>query len=432
MDRMSNHNNDNELELARFAEYLLSKRLVPERNAKFYVQWTRRFLERAPANSSLGLQDRLQIFIDDIRKQGIEDWQVSQAERAIRMFFHNFQKGTEWNRPFAPSACLAPDGTVSKIAALQKLRECLRLRHYSYRTEQTYVDWVNRFFDYIQAGGIPTGVTPQAVRDFLAHLATVRHVGAATQNQAFSALLFFTGEVMGIELGDMREGVRAKQGKKLPLVLSVQETRDLLTAMTGQARLMAELIYGGGLRVMECCRLRVKDVDFEGGLVFVRAGKGDKDRSTLLPERGRAELRDHLRSVKMLFEKDRAAKVGPVWLPDALAIKYPAAGIEWAWQWVFPSAQLSTDPRGGAIRRHHVSDVVIQNAVRTAVQKANIAKPASVHTLRHSFASHLLLRGVDIRQIQDYLGHANVETTMIYTHVVKDLRTAPKSPLDEL
>jgi integron integrase len=318
------------------------------------------------------------------------------------------------------------------MTALQKLRECLRLRHYSYRTEQTYVDWVSRYFDYTHSTGCPMGVTPQTVRDFLAHLATVRHVSAATQNQAFSALLFFTGEVMGMELGDLRQGVRAKQGKRLPLVLSVQETRDLLSVMTGTARIMAELIYGGGLRVMECCRLRVKDIDFEGGLVFVRAGKGDKDRSTLLPERGRTELREHLRSVKALFDKDRASKVGPVWLPDALSTKYPAAGLEWAWQWVFPSAQLSTDPRVGAIRRHHVSDVVIQHAVRAAVQKASIAKPASVHTLRHSFASHLLLRGVDIRQIQDYLGHVNVETTMIYTHVVKDLRTAPKSPLDEL
>ena len=429
---MRNNNDDNELELSRFAEYLLVKQLAPERNAKFYVQWVRRFLQRSPVDGALGLQDRLQVYIDDLRKQGTEDWQVSQAERAIRLFFHNFQKETEWSRPFSPSVFQPNEGIVSKDAALQKLRECLRLRHYSYRTEQTYVDWLSRYFDYLFQTGSPCEVTQQTVRDFLAHLAVVRHVGASTQNQAFSALLFFSGEVLGLELGDLREGVRAKQGKRLPLVLSIQETRDLLASMTGTARLMAELIYGGGLRVMECCRLRVKDIDFDGGLVFVRAGKGDKDRSTLLPERLKPQLRDHLMSIKELHVQDRAAAVGPVWLPDALATKYPNAGLEWAWQWVFPSAQLSTDPRAGAIRRHHISDVPIQNAVRAAVQKANIAKPASVHTLRHAFATHLLLKGVDIRQIQDYLGHVNVETTMIYTHVVKDLRTAPKSPLDEL
>jgi integron integrase len=210
------------------------------------------------------------------------------------------------------------------------------------------------------------------------------------------------------------------------------ETVALLDAMSGTPRLMAGLIYGGGLRVTECCELRVKDLDFDQGLVVVRRGKGDKDRSTLLAEFGREELRAQLRESKALHESDRRAGLAGVWMPDALDRKYPNAGRELAWFWVFPSRTLSTDPRAGVVRRHHLTDSVVQKAVKAAALNARIHKPVSVHTLRHSFATHLLLNGVDIRQIQDYLGHANVETTMIYTHVVKDLRNPPRSPLDIL
>jgi integron integrase len=195
---------------------------------------------------------------------------------------------------------------------------------------------------------------------------------------------------------------------------------------------MAKTLYGGGLRVMECCRLRVKDLDFDNSLIFVRARKGDKDRSTLMAESVKTDLRAHLKRVQELHSKDLAAGAGEVWLPGALAIKYPKAPREWGWQYVFPSKQLSVDPRSGKVRRHHVSDMVLQMAVRKAVQAAQIVKPASIHTLRHSFATHLLLNGVDIRQIQEYLGHQNVENTMIYTHVVKDLRHPVTSPLDLL
>ena len=239
-------------------------------------------------------------------------------------------------------------------------------------------------------------------------------------------------EVLNLELGALAEGVRARQGHRLPVALSVEETGRLLSSMKGTARLMAWVIYGGGLRVMECCRLRVKDLDFENRLVFVRGGKGDKDRSTLLAEATCPALREHLESVRKYYEEDRRAGVGGVWLPEALGRKYPKAGTEWGWQWVFPSQTLSTDPRAGVVRRHHVSDVMIQKAVRDAALRAGIHKPTSVHTLRHSFATHLLLNGVDLRQIQDYLGHASVETTMIYTHVVKDFRNPAKSPLDLL
>ena len=275
-------------------------------------------------------------------------------------------------------------------------------------------------------------ITCDCIKDFLAYLATRRNVAASTQNQAFGALLFLCREILHLEIGDLDHAVRAKRGSKLPVVLTVVEVQKVLESMEGTARLMAEIIYGGGLRVMECCRLRVKDLDFDNNLVFVREGKGDKDRSTLMAESVKEPLRKHLERVKELHEEDLAAGAGDVWLPHALAIKYPKAGTAWGWQYVFPSAKLSPDPRGGKIRRYHASDGFLQTAVRTAVQEAGIVKPASVHTLRHSFATHLLLQGVDIRQIQEYLGHAHVETTMIYTHVVKDMRAPAISPLDAM
>jgi len=317
---------------------------------------------------------------------------------------------------------------------LELVRTRLRTRHYSCRTEQTYIDWVRRFFEYLstrQGQSLPS-VSVDDVRDFLTHLAVQRHVSASSQNQAYSALLFMCREVLQLDITGLTPTVRARRGPRLPVVLSVPETADLLGAMSGSARLMAGLIYGGGLRVSECCELRIKDIDFEQGLIFVRSGKGDKDRATLLPEASREDLRVHLQKVAVLHALDRRASLAGVWLPDALERKYPNAGKELGWFWVFPSHVLSTDPRAGIVRRHHISDSVIQKAVKAAVLQAGIHKPASVHTLRHSFATHLLLGGVDIRQIQEYLGHANVETTMVYTHVVRDLRTPARSPLDLL
>jgi len=225
---------------------------------------------------------------------------------------------------------------------------------------------------------------------------------------------------------------RAKRGQRLPVVLSIPETAALLAAIRGLPQVMAGVIYGGRLRVSECCELRVKDIDFDQGLVFVRSGKGNRDRSTLLAEFGRDELRAQLRKAEALHQTDCKSGLAGVWMPDALDRKYPNAGRELGWFWVFPSHTLSTDPRVGVVRRHHLSESVIKKAVNAAAVEAKIHKPVSVHTLRHCFATHLLLNGVDIRQIQEYLGHANVETTMIYTHVVKELRNPARSPLDML
>ena len=350
-----------------------------------------------------------------------------------RLNFVNFLQRMDWHRQ-PTSAVVDEQGRTGPLAALEQMRSRLRTRHYAYRTEVSYVDWARRFLAYVaeQQGGQHPRVESGSVRDYLTHLAVRRRVSASTQNQALCAILFLCREVLGVNVEDLSGTVRAKRGIHLPVVMSLPETAAVLEAMCGTTWLMAALIYGGGLRVSECCELRIKDIDFDQGLIVVRSGKGDKDRSTLRAEGGREELRAQLHRSEAIYQADRKSRLAGVWLPDALDRKYPNAGRELGWFWVFPSETLSTDPRAGVVRRHHLSDSVIQKAVKAAVRKAKIHKPVSVHTLRHCFATHLLLNGVDIRQIQEYLGHASVETTMIYTHVVKELRNPARSPLDIL
>ena len=458
---------ENEMGLEEFGEFLLRRRIVPEKNAKFYVAWVRKFLGQT-ADPKLSMEERIEDFVEGLRQEGgREEWQVEQAERAVKTFFHAFRDGAGLEE--RPAARVERDaaGRVAVAEVLAATRELLRTKHYSYRTEQTYLGWIGQFLEYQggmgtriqesefriqkeekragssisnnqcpmsndQQGAGKVVVDGQGVKSFLTHLATRRRVSAGTQNQAFSALTFLCREVLRLPETDLDAGVRAKATSRLPAVLSTEETARLLEAMSGTARLMAEVTYGGGLRVMECCRLRVKDVDFENDLLFVRDGKGGKDRSTLLAKSVKERLREHLARVRVLHEQDLAAGAGEARLPDALERKYPQAGREWGWQFVFPAQNLSVDPRGGKVRRHHASDAMLQRAVKEAVAKAGIDKPVSVHTLRHSFATHLLLAGVDLRQIQELLGHASVETTMIYTHVVKNLRAPATSPLDVL
>lgn len=269
-------------------------------------------------------------------------------------------------------------------------------------------------------------------KNFLSHLALQERVSASTQNQAFNAILFLFRHVLCKDIGNMAETVHAKRGQKLPVVFSVEEIRKLLACLTGRDLLVAGLLYGSGLRLMELARLRVKDVDMDLNTLTVRSGKGDKDRTTILPATVKELLKNHLINVKKLHESDLANGHGDVHLPDALGKKYPNAGTEWAWQYVFPANNLSVDPRSGKVRRHHISDTAIQDVIKKAIRKADIPKFATVHTLRHSFATHLLMNGVNIREVQELLGHKNVETTMIYTHVLRDMSHAPKSPLDVL
>jgi integron integrase len=316
---------------------------------------------------------------------------------------------------------------------LTEAKRLIRLKHYSCSTEKTYLQWIKRFLDYARQIGRKETVAELGTDDcknFLSYLALKEKVSASTQNQAFNAILFLFRHVLCKDMGNMAETVRAKRGQKLPVVFSANEVKRLLACLNGRDLLIAGLLYGSGLRLMELARLRVKDVDMDLNTLTVRSGKGDKDRTTILPAAVKDQLKNHLAEVKKLHENDLANEHGDVHLPEALSRKYPNAGKEWAWQYVFPATILSVDPRSGKVRRHHISDTAIQNIIKKAIGKAGISKFATVHTLRHSFATHLLMNGVNIREVQELLGHKNVETTMIYTHVLRDISHAPKSPLD--
>ena len=312
---------------------------------------------------------------------------------------------------------------------LDQVRDAIRRRNYSYRTEEQYVHWIKRFI-YFSARRHPGDLGAPEVTAFLNHLARERNVAAATQNQALSALLFLYKEVLEQPLSWLDDLERAKAPARLPTVLSPQQVRRLLAAMRGTKWLMASLLYGAGLRLTECLKLRVKDIDFEYRQILVRDGKGAKDRVTMLPQATIEPLKRQLMVAKALHEADLVAGHGEVELPYALARKYPRAPCQWAWQFVFPSHKLSTDPRSGALRRHHVYENYLTRGVKEAARAAGIDKPVSCHTLRHSFATHLLESGYDIRTVQELLGHASVETTMIYTHVTRKGGRGVASPLD--
>jgi integron integrase len=316
-----------------------------------------------------------------------------------------------------------------KLRFLDQCREVLRFKQMALRTEESYVDWIRRFIVW---GGKrhPREMGTDEVRGFLTHLAAERNVAAATQNQALNALVFLYREVIGGELGWLDGFEPAKRGARLPEVLSRAEVQAVLEQLAGTQGLIARLLYGTGLRLLEGLRLRVKDIDFARNQIMVRSGKGDKDRVTMVPECLQAELRAHLHRVRELHEADLAAGFGAVWLPKALAVKFPRAPLEWGWQWVFPSAEFSVDPETKVRRRHHVSDAGVQRAIKLAAQRAGSTRRVSPHVLRHSFATHLLEGGTDIRTLQELLGHADVSTTQIYTHVMARPGLGVRSPLD--
>ena len=419
--------------LPEFQDFLRSRSLVPAKNAPFYAHWVSKFFAFSNRNQELGSNLKLEKFLNQLKSQKkIADWQIKQAEEALRLYFHHFLNGK--------TAVLSPDVPQKRVLDVSKvlrdMHQALRIKHYSYRTERSYLEWAERLMDYtsnvkkkdVRVAGLDSG----DVKDFLSYLALTRKVSSSTQNQAFNALLFLFRDVLKTELGDLSKTVRAKRGQKLPVVLSPEEVQSLFKHLKGLNLLILQLLYGAGLRLLELARLRVKDIDFDQNLVFVRGSKGDKDRATILPQTVKNMLKKHLDEVRKLHDKDLAGGYGEVYLPDALERKYPNAAKDWGWQYVFPSSKLSVDPRSGKIRRHHIAEKTIQNAVKEAVQKAGIVKHASVHTLRHSFATHLLMNGVNIREIQNLLGHKHVETTMIYTHVLRDVVNVPRSPLDSL
>ena len=315
---------------------------------------------------------------------------------------------------------------------LEKMQNTLRRKHYAYRTEKTYLDWARRYIlfhkkRHPQEMGIPE------IESYLTYLAVERSVSASTQNQALAGIIFLYTKVLKIEINPKEiNASRAKRSQKLPVVLSKEEAHKIINLTVGTHKLMTQILYGGGLRLMEVIRLRTKDIDFGNQQIIIRSGKGDQDRVTMLPEKIIEPLQSHLFRIKEEHKLHIKNGHGSVYLPNALAIKYPNAKHEWQWQWIFPSKSLSKDPRSGEIHRHHLSPSSLQRAIRKAAKLSDINKRISPHTFRHSFATHLLEAGYDIRTVQELLGHKDVKTTMIYTHVLNRGGMAVRSPLDDL
>ncbi len=318
---------------------------------------------------------------------------------------------------------------TAKPRLLDRVRNRCRVKHYSIRTERSYVDWIRRFILF-HSKRHPSELGAPEVEAFLTHLAVNRNVAPSTQNQALAAILFLYKEVLGIELPWLDGVTRAKKPSRLPVVLTQDEVHTLLSQLDGVHHLIASVQYGSGLRLMEAVRLRVKDIDFSRLEITVRNGKGGKDRRTMLPKTLVDPLQKQLERVRIFHEQDRSNDIGPVYLPFALDRKYPNAGNELGWQYYFPAAEPAIDPRSGIVRRHHLGEQAFQRAIKAAVRRSNINKPATSHTLRHSFATHLLEGGYDIRTVQELLGHKDIRTTQIYTHVLNRGGNAVRSPLD--
>ncbi len=320
---------------------------------------------------------------------------------------------------------------TGKPKLLEQVRALLRTRRYSIRTEEAYLDWIRRFILFHHKRH-PAEMGEEEIAQFLTYLAVKRRVAPSTQNQALSALLFLYLKFFERKLGKFEGAERASQRLRVPTVLSAREAETVLAHVRPPYRLMAQLLYGSGLRLLECLRLRVKDVDFAYSRIIVRDGKGAKDRVTVLPAKLRRPLQEHLKHAQAVHEREVQTGLGRVYLPYALERKYPSASRAWMWQYVFPAPKRSVDPQSGEVRRHHVLEKALQNAVKHAVRAAGLEKPASCHTFRHSFATHLLENGYDIRTVQELLGHKDVATTMIYTHVLNKPGLGVRSPLDQV
>lgn len=398
-------------------------RVRPDRSP-FYVRWAKEFdsfLQDKPLKERS--KKDIEAFLTDLgKRQGIADWQVRQGEHALKILYEIFLPryaperhaavGSPGGHP--PKEAIArTDGFRDRVipceverqfpALIKAVKTEVRGRHYSYRTETSYLDWVRRFIAF-HGYADPRGLdAPTTVKTFLDYLAVDRGVAASTQNQALNALVFFYGQVLQKQIGEIEEFARAKRPRRLPEVMTRDEVQRLLSKMSGVTGLMAGVMYGSGLRLMECVRLRVKDIDFARHQIMVRDGKGQKDRVTMLPERFAAPLQEHLAQVKAIYAQDLAQGTAEVYIWSALARKYPNAGKEWIWQYVFPAKSLSVDPRSGKVRRHHINETLVQKAVKEAAVQAAITKKVSCHTLRHSFATHLLEARYDIRTVQELL-----------------------------
>ncbi len=410
--------------LDQFHKFLMKNGHIGEKYLPYYVKWVSEcytYLNETIEHKIVSEQK--QQFLNHLSTNH-EDWQVKQADHALRLyqFFLSHHKDRTSSHP--------EDSKKEWNMIQEETRKVLRLRHLSLSTEKSYLIWLRQFHGFTD-GKAPEELQGTDIQDFLTHLAVERKVSASTQSQALNALVFVYRHVLRKEIKGLIEAVRAKRKRRLPVVLTSQEVEILFARMSGVHRLMAMLTYGCGLRVTECASLRIKDIDLERGMVIVRAAKGDKDRRTVLPERLKDPLIQHIATTRSIFDNDRKQNLPGVFLPGALERKYPTASTEWGWFWVFPSQSLSIDPRSLIVRRHHMHPASLQRAFREAVVQSGIFKQVSVHTLRHSFATHLLENGYDIRTIQELLGHRNLQTTMIYTHVASKNILGVRSPLDK-
>lgn len=384
-----------------YQDFLIRKGFAKEKIAVHMRRWTEMFLRFARDHREEPFNQALERFIRHLEQLNrYDEWQINQARDAAILYYHHFRRAS------GESSVKQGPNTWQNIEP--RVREWMQIKRYSPRTIHSYRAWMERFFDWLN----DRPVTPENFQAFVSHLALNKKVSASTQNQAFNALLLLYRDVLHIDVGDLPEAIRARRGKRLPVVLSPEEVRAVFDAAEEPHRLMFQLLYGSGLRMGELIRLRVKDVDLELLQITVRAGKGDKDRTTILPESLIPALKEHREKVRQLHQQDLADGFGEAWLPDALARKYPDAAVQFGWQYLFPAGNLARDPESGKLRRHHIHEKTLQGAMKRAVRRAGLTKPATLHTLRHSFATHLLMQGTDIREIQELLGHKSVETTV--------------------
>ena len=415
----------------------LQKLRVPEAKSKFYVLWVKRFerfLNGLPVTQAS--PDIIRAFLADLgNDERIKDWQVEQARDAVKVLYVDHLKINLHNSGFRGQEEFRDSiGNANRLEKLhggliKKVASEIRVRHYSMRTEEAYVAWIKRFLCFHNLKD-PVQLDAKDIRKYLDFLAGERNVSASTQNLALNALVFLYKQVLKQDPGSFGDFARAKESQHVPTVLSKDEIDRLFKHMDGVYRTMAGLLWGAGLRVMECVRLRIQDIDFEMQRIVVRDGKGAKDRITMLPARSVAPLKEQLAVAKKVFNEDMAGKIAGVYLWPAIERKFPNAAKEWIWQYVFPSEKLSVDPRARVVRRHHLDPNALQRHLKQAALDAGIAKRVSCHTLRHSFATHLLKNGADIRTVQELLGHSDVSTTMIYTHVLNRPGVPVLSPAD--